>query len=110
MSKFSYKAAACLLDPERLSEVSELFKAMGEPTRLGLLCLLLEGEQSVGAMAGRLGGSPSAISHQLRLLRSLHLVKTRRAGQHIFYCLADEHVASLVRVAWEHVEEPRHGL
>lgn len=109
MSNLSSFSEALSCDPERLAEVAELFKAMGDPTRLRLLCTLLSGEFSVGDLAATAGGSQSAISHQLRLLRSLHLVKARRAGKHIFYALADEHVASLVRVAWEHVEEPRHG-
>ncbi len=108
MSDFSDTSLALLGDPSRLAEVADLFKAMGDPTRLSLLCTLLSGEYSVGDLATTVGGSQSAISHQLRLLRSLHLVKARRSGQHIFYALADEHVASLVRVAWEHVEEPRH--
>lgn len=110
MSMHSHIHVDHLLAGERLQEVAELFNAMGEPTRLGLLCLLLKGEQRVGEMAARLGHSSSAISHQLRFLRSLHLVKARREGRNIFYSLADEHVGSLVLVAYEHVGEPRHGL
>ncbi|OIP27923.1 hypothetical protein AUK22_04785 [bacterium CG2_30_54_10] len=109
MSKSSHIEISELLAPDRLSDVAELFKAMGEPTRLGLMCLLLDGEQRVGDMAERLEHTPSAVSHQLRFLRGMHLVKARRDGSSIYYSLADDHVWSLVQVAYEHAEEPRRG-
>lgn len=104
MSKYSY----VFKESSKLHEVAELFKAMADPTRLSLLCLLLSGNHSVSELATAAKATPSAVSHQLRLLRNLHLVSAHRLGKHIIYQLADDHVKSLVQIAFEHVMEPRH--
>lgn len=94
-----------LEDPTR-ERVAELFKTMGDPTRIGILCLLYRGECGVCALADELEMTPSAISHQLRLLRNLRIVRCRREGRHIIYALDDEHIGDLLHTALTHVEEP----
>lgn len=81
------------------------FKAMGDPTRLRMLRVLEEEEMCVCDLALYLGISESAVSHQLRLLRQLHLVANRRQGQVLYYRLDDHHVGQLVHLALIHIRE-----
>jgi len=90
----------------RLDEVAELFKCLADPTRLKLLCAMVTAEQTVGELAAAAGATPSAVSHQLRILRAMRLVQARRDGRHIHYSLADEHVSNLLEVAITHAGEP----
>ena len=92
-------------NPEILEQASELFKAMGDPTRLQILCSLMAGECLAGELAEVCGHTQSAISHQLRLLRTLRLVRARRMGRNIFYSLDDAHVADIIRMALTHTDE-----
>ncbi len=85
--------------------LAQLFKAMGDPTRVRLLWALEQGEMCVCDLAAHLGVSESAVSHQLRLLRQLHLVANRRQGPVLYYRLDDDHVSRLLRVALDHVRE-----
>ena len=87
---------------ERLAHT---FKAMGDPTRLSLLWALGNEEMCVCDLAVYVGVSESAVSHQLRLLRQLHLVASRREGTVLYYRLNDEHVSELFNTALEHVRE-----
>lgn len=89
----------------QIRDSSELFKVMGDPTRLSVICTLLSGRQCVHELARIVDMSQSAISHQLRVLRQAHLVRYRRDGRHTWYTLADEHVRALVEVAIAHVDE-----
>ncbi len=91
------------LDPETAHRLAELFAALGDPTRVRLIALLLDGEAHVSALAQAVGLSESAVSHQLRTLRQLRLVRTRRAGRRIYYALDDDHVAALFRTGMDHV-------
>ena len=91
------------LDKETLFQLSQIFKALGDPTRLRILNLLCTGEYAVGEIAARLGVSQSATSHQLRLLKNLRLVKFRREGTTLFYSEDDPHVIGLLKQAIEHV-------
>lgn len=91
------------MELEEALELAEMFKALGDPSRLRLLSLLLEGEVFVSDLARQLGMSQSAVSHQLRLLRGLRLVKYRRVGRHLYYSLDDDHVRSLMNEGLEHV-------
>ena len=91
------------LDDDRLIRLTRIFKALGEPTRLRILNLLCGGEYAVGDIAQQLGLSQSAISHQLRILKDLRLVKARRAGVSIYYTGDDEHVLGLLKQAIDHV-------
>ncbi len=86
------------------NHLGELFKALGDPTRLRIISLLLENELCVHTLEAALGMSQSAISHQLRVLRQLHLVRFRKEGRHVYYALDDEHVRELVKQGLLHVE------
>lgn len=86
------------------NRLSELFKALGDPTRLRIISLLLENEVCVHTLEAALGMSQSAISHQLRVLRQLSLVRFRKEGRHVFYALDDEHVRLLFKQGLLHVE------
>ena len=93
--------------PERdiLEQIADLFKAFGDPTRVHILSLLLEGERCVSDIAQGVALSQSAISHQLRLLKQMHLIKYRREGKNILYSLADDHVRTILQMGLEHVME-----
>lgn len=95
-----------LVDEATARAMADIFQALADPTRARIISALAAQELCVGELAALLGMSISAISHQLRLLRRLRVVKYRRQGQHIFYALDDEHVAALYRCGLEHV---RHG-
>jgi DNA-binding transcriptional ArsR family regulator len=83
----------------------QMFKALADPSRLRILWALEKEEMCVCDLAAMLGVTESAVSHQLRLLRTLRLVSPRRAGKILYYSLADKHVSQLVQVALEHVQE-----
>ncbi|MCP4669317.1 MAG: winged helix-turn-helix transcriptional regulator [Deltaproteobacteria bacterium] len=92
--------------PERENDrLAQTYKALGDPTRLKIVMALEGGEMCVCDLAAFLGLSESAVSHQLRRLKDLALVKHRREGQILFYSLDDDHVADLLKVGLEHVLE-----
>jgi len=91
------------MDTQLAQRLAELFRTLGDPTRVRLIALLLEGEANVSALAARLGVSESAVSHQLRILRQMRLVRTRKEGRRVFYALDDDHVAALFRMGLDHV-------
>ena len=90
------------LDEETLFIVSQTFKALGDPTRIRILNLLADRECAVSEIADQLHLSQSTVSHQLRFLKNLRLVKFRRAGTSIFYSPDDQHVMALLRQAIHH--------
>ena len=90
---------------DTLIDLAELFKVFGDSTRIRILCALLEGELCVCDIATLLGMTLSAISHQLRILRSAKLVDARREGKTVFYKLADDHVRLILAVGIEHINE-----
>ncbi|NNU82750.1 ArsR family transcriptional regulator [Geobacillus sp. BMUD] len=92
------------LDPRVIEEVSRIFKALADPTRIKILHLLSQEECHVGHIAEVLGMSQSAVSHQLALLRTLRLVKYRREGKMLVYSCDDEHVISLLKQAVDHAQ------
>ena len=100
------RAQAQLADELTSNRLAEFFRVLGDPTRVRLLSALRAGELCVCDLSATLVMSQSAISHQLRLLRQMHLVKRRKAGQIAYYSLDDEHVSTLVREGMDHV---RHG-
>lgn len=100
------RARAMLPCGASVHEASRFLKALADPTRFRLLAALAEAELCVGDLATVLGASPSAVSHQLRLLRAHRLVAVRRLGRHAFYRLDDAHVAELVANAIAHAREP----
>lgn len=90
---------------EFLSDVSDLFKLFGDNTRLKILYSLFESELCVCAIAELLGMTQSAISHQLKVLRTNNLVASRREGKTIYYFLADDHVRTIMAQGCEHMME-----
>lgn len=92
-------------DKETLEQIAELFKAFGDSTRVRIMALLLHEELCVGEIAEKLEMTQSAISHQLRLLKQIHLIKFRREGKNILYSLADDHVRTILKMGLEHVME-----
>lgn len=90
---------------EELYDLAELFKVFGDSTRIRILYALFESELCVGDIAELLGLSQTAVSHQLRVLKSNKLVKFRREGKTVFYSLADDHVCRILNQGLEHVEE-----
>ena len=89
----------------QLAATAAIFKVLGDPTRLRLLFALLEEELCVCDLAEFIVASQSAVSHQLRLLRTARLVKFRREGKMIYYRLDDEHVRRLLKEGLVHAEE-----
>ena len=90
---------------EELQELAEFFKVFGDSTRLKILYVLLCSEMCVYDIASVLGMSQSAISHQLKGLKQLNLVKHRREGKTIFYSLADSHIVTIISQGLDHIEE-----
>ncbi len=99
------KAKNAMPNEETLYQIAELFKVFGDSTRVRILSALFTGEMCVCDIAGLLGMTKSAISHQLRILRTSKLVKGRRNGKEIYYSLDDDHVAKIISMAVEHISE-----
>jgi ArsR family transcriptional regulator, lead/cadmium/zinc/bismuth-responsive transcriptional repressor len=94
-----------LMSSDAVRDVAETFRILGDPTRIRILDALSTGELCVCDIAAIAGISESAVSHQLRLLRGMRLVRTRRSGRLVFYELDDHHIIELLRQAHTHVEE-----
>jgi DNA-binding transcriptional ArsR family regulator len=99
------RAQAHLVTLDTAGTLAETFRLLGDPTRVRLLDALSTGEMCVCDLATLLGHTVSAVSHQLRLLRGVRLVRARRAGRMIFYSLDDHHIISLLSQARRHAEE-----
>ncbi len=93
------------INDDTLYRLADLFKVFGDPTRIRILYALSVEELCVQDIADRLSMTQSAISHQLRVLKQMSLVKFRRDGKTIFYSLADNHVATIMNQGLEHVTE-----
>ena len=96
-----------LLPGESVDALAEVFKLLGDPTRVRILDALTHGERCVCDLASLVGLSESAVSHQLRLLRASRLVRVRRAGRLAFYSLDDHHVVGLLHDTRKHIQEAR---
>lgn len=103
-ARVAHLRGVLIAEPSVLS-LAETFRALGDPTRVRLLDALSHGELCVCDLATLLGLSESATSHQLRLLRTLRLVRARRAGRMVFYALDDRHIVTLFKQGLRHVEE-----
>jgi len=90
---------------ENLYDLAELFKVFGDSTRIKILCALFESEMCVCDITSLLNMTQSAISHQLRILKTSKLVKSRKEGKSVFYSLADDHVKSIFKEGLEHINE-----
>lgn len=92
------------LDEETLFMVTQIFKTLSDPTRVRILNMLCCEERAVGEIAEQLQLSQSSVSHQLRFLKNLRLVKSRRDGTMIYYMSDDEHVMNLLHQAVHHAK------
>ena len=98
--------AADSMPPEaELCDLAELFKVFGDPTRVRILFVLREAELCVCDIAAALSMTPSAVSHQLKILKQSRLIRARREGKSVFYALADSHVHAILGQGMEHVRE-----
>ena len=92
-------------DEELLKELADFYKVFGDSTRIKILCVLLESEMCDCDLAEVLKMTQSAISHQLRVLKQMKLVKNRREGKTVFYSLADGHIQMIINQGMEHITE-----
>ncbi len=96
-------AKANMPSEEDVGRVASVFKAISEPSRLKILFALRQGEMCVFHIVEAVGGTQSAVSHQLRILRDSRMIKARRDGQNIVYSLADEHVLAVLELVCTHL-------
>ena len=99
--------SALLLADEHAAELADLFRLLGDPTRLRIVLTCLNAPTAVGEIADRLDLSASLVSHHLRLLRAARIVRSERHGKQVFYAAADDHVRCVVVDMLEHVAEPQ---
>jgi DNA-binding transcriptional ArsR family regulator len=92
-----------LLDDATATRLADTFKALSDPTRVRIISALLHDELCVYELADAVGASHSAVSHQLRTLREMRLVRFRKEGRHVFYTLDDDHIYDLFRQGLEHI-------
>ena len=92
-------------DDRAYQQAAGIFRALGDPARLHLLTLLLDGERCVTDLAQLLDDNLPAVSQRLKLLRSERVVRHRRSGKHVFYALADQHIAELIINGLDHARE-----
>lgn len=95
-----------LVDDATASELADLFKALGDQTRIRIIHALLQSELCVHDLTEVLEMGQSAVSHQLRLLRNMRIVKRRKVGKTVYYSLDDDHVEQLIRLTLQHL---KHG-
>ncbi len=103
------RVRAALIGPRQIERLAETFRALGDPTRVRILDALSHDELCVCDVATLIGTSESAVSHQLRLLRNLRLVRARREGRMMFYSLDDQHIVMLFQQGLRHVKEAEAG-
>ncbi|HET7694904.1 MAG TPA: metalloregulator ArsR/SmtB family transcription factor [Vicinamibacterales bacterium] len=96
---------APLTDPKVVQALAATFRILGDPTRVRIVDALADGELCVHEIADRVEISESAVSHQLRLMRTLRIVRGRREGRCVYYALDDQHVLSLFQQGLRHVTE-----
>jgi DNA-binding transcriptional ArsR family regulator len=123
MNKYSYMNDVCdvtcinreavdnvrsqMLNHRLVADTAEIFKVLGDPTRVRLLYALAQRELCVCDLSAVLGMTQSAISHQLRVLRSARLVRYHKVGKIVYYSLADAHVLKFIDVGVDHAREPQ---
>ncbi|WP_429409171.1 ArsR/SmtB family transcription factor [Paraburkholderia sp. GAS82] len=86
--------------------LADLFRLLGDPTRLRIVLACVDEQRAVGAIAESLGLSQSLVSHHLRLLRAARIVRAERQGKQVFYLAADRHISGMLAGMLEHVAEP----
>lgn len=90
----------------RVAELADLFRLLGDPTRLRIVLSCLDAPVAVNDLARKLDLSNSLVSHHLRLLRAARIVKADRQGKHVFYAAADQHISGVLADMLEHIAEP----
>jgi ArsR family transcriptional regulator len=98
------QAQQALLGDLTAAYLADTFKALADPTRIRIISILVNTELCVCDLAATLGMTQSAVSHQLRLMRQMRLVKSRKAGRMVYYTLDDEHIRDLFQRGLEHIE------
>jgi ArsR family transcriptional regulator len=101
----SAERRARMMPARTVQVLAETFRVLGDPTRVRILDALSTGELCVCDIATMVGISESAVSHQLRLLRGMRLVRPRRAGRQVYYTVDDHHIVELLRQGLTHVQE-----
>jgi len=96
-------------DYQRIRDVADFFKVLGDPTRITIINALFQTELCVCDLSVILNMTPSAVSHQLRTLKQFALVKFRREGKVIYYSLCDEHVRTIFDMGLSHINEQKGG-
>ena len=99
------EARKAIHDRETLQGLTQIFKMLGDETRLKICLVLARQELCVTDIAGLVGMSESAVSHQLRIMKAMRLVTYRKEGKMTFYMLEDEHIEDLIRLGVRHVSE-----
>src|SRR3954468_24131301 len=110
MSYCSYvqqSASSPLLDSAMVQALADTFRLLGDPTRVRIVDALASGQLCVHEISEHIGISESAVSHQLRLMRSMRIVRARREGRCVYYTLDDQHVLDLFQQGLRHVSEGR---
>ncbi len=100
-----HKVEKVMPDEQELVDLSEFFKVFGDSTRIKILYVLSQSEMCVCDIATLLQMGQSAISHQLRILKQMRLVKFRRDGKTVFYSLSDDHIQTILAQGMEHINE-----
>ena len=103
------RALERLVSGDRLAELADLFKLMGDASRLKIIITCLHQPISVMDIAERLELSQSLVSHHLRLLKAARVVRPERRGKQIFYVAADAHIQCVIEDMLEHISEPADG-
>ena len=92
-------------DRESAERIAALFKGFDDPTRIHIISLLIGGERCVGEIADAMALSQSAVSHQLRILKAMRLVRFRREGKNLLYSLADDHVLCILKTGMDYISK-----
>jgi len=94
-----------ILDEDKIIDLAELFKIFGDSTRIKIIYVLLNEEMCVNDIANKINATQSAVSHQLRILKTSKLVKYRKEGNLIYYSLDDDHIKKIFEMGCEHINE-----
>ena len=89
----------------RIDDMCDFFKLLGDPTRLRILLLIKNESLCVNEIAEKLGMTKFAVSHQLALLRKARLIKNKKVGKEVYYTIVDDHIGTVVNTVYEHVSE-----
>jgi ArsR family transcriptional regulator, lead/cadmium/zinc/bismuth-responsive transcriptional repressor len=94
-----------ILDERTAAHVAQLFRAFSDPSRVRILSAIVEQEVNISTLAETVGLTESAVSHHMRGLRQMRLVKSRRAGKEVYYSIDDPHIVALFQQGVRHIQE-----